>query len=45
MAPSLDDHHGVSHSLLEERGGGGFDGPTPSSAEVVGEHRFLCGVA
>ena len=33
-----------SQSLLEARGGGGCDGPTPSTAEVVGEHRFLCGV-
>ena len=45
MAPSVDDHHCVSHSLLEARRGGGCDGNTPPSAEVVGEHRFLCGVA
>ena len=46
------DHHGVQQceSVLtvsvgsKRRWGGGCDGPTPSTAEVVGEHRFLCGV-
>ena len=31
-------------SLLEARGSGGCDGPTPSTAEVVGEHRHLGGL-
>ena len=31
-------------SLLEARGSGGCGGPTPSTAEVVGEHRHLGGL-
>ena len=51
MAPLVDDHHGVQQceSVLslcwKQEEVGGCDGPTPSTAEVVGEHRFLCGVS
>ena len=32
-------------SLLEVREGGGCDGPTPTTADVVGEYRYVGTVA
>ena len=36
---------GRSTSLLEVRAGGGCDGPTPTTADVVGEYRYVGAVA
>ena len=41
MDLAMEHNIGLRESLLENRGAQGFDGPTPTTAEVIGDSRYV----